>query len=180
MIMKMAMRRLSIAAAAAGLVFAATTGVFAQSGHEGHHPPGETAPASPAPQAQPEGAGPMQKEGMGCMMGGKDMPMMKMMQEMHGKMMGGSMAMQPKGDTGPSSQAFNGIIAKMHQDMAITFTGNSDVDFVKAMIPHHQSAVDMANVLPATTGSQGGAEGVVKAQDAEISRMKEWLKKQPQ
>ena len=91
------MKRLSITMAATALMFAATTVVFAQSEHEGHHPGGETAPASPAPQAQPDCTAPMQKEGMG-MMGGKDMPMVKMMQEMHGKMMGGGMAMQPKGD----------------------------------------------------------------------------------
>ena len=88
----------------------------------------------------------MQKEGMGCMMGGKDMPMMKMMQEMHGKMMGGGMATQPKGDTGPSSQAFNGVIAKMNAEMALPFSGNADVDFVKRMISHDQGAVDMAKV----------------------------------
>ena len=56
---------------------------------------------------------------MGRMMGGNDMPMMKMMQEMHAKMMGGGMATQPKGDPGPSSQAFNGSIAKMSAEMAI-------------------------------------------------------------
>ena len=44
--------------------------------------------------------------------------MMKMMQEMHAKMIGGGMAMQPKGNSGPSSQAFNGLIAKMNAEMA--------------------------------------------------------------
>jgi len=116
------------------------------------------------------------------MMGGQ-MPMMKMMQQMHEKMMGGGMAMQPKGDTGPSSQAFNGIAAKMHQDMAITFTGDADVDFVKDMIPLHQGAVDMAKtVLAFGTDPEVKkiAEGIVSAQEAEITGMKEWLKKQGQ
>ncbi len=122
----------------------------------------------------------MQKEGMGCMMGGKDMPMMKMMQEMHGKMMGGGMATQPKGDTGPSSQAFNGVIAKMNAEMALPFSGNADVDFVNGMIPHHQAAVDMAKTVLAFGKDpevKKLAEDVIKAQEAEIAQMKTWLQK---
>jgi uncharacterized protein (DUF305 family) len=124
----------------------------------------------------------MQKEGMG-MMGGEDMPMMKMMQEMHGKMMGGGMAMQPKGDSGPSSQALNGLLAKMNAEMALPFTGNADVDFIKRMIPNHQGAVDMAKVVLAfgkDAGVRKVAEDVIKTNEAEIATMQEWLKKQGQ
>jgi uncharacterized protein (DUF305 family) len=179
--MMKALRRFSITTAAAGLIVAATAGAFAQSSHESHHPAGEAAPAAPAPQAQPEGAGPMQKEGMGCMMGGKDMPMMKMMQEMHGKMMGGGMAMQPKGDTGPSSQALNGVIAKMHDEMTLPFSGNPDVDFVNRMISHRQGAVGMAKVVLAfgkDVEVKKVAEDVIKTNEADIATMEEWLKKQ--
>ncbi|MGO4684588.1 DUF305 domain-containing protein [Hyphomicrobium sp. 2TAF46] len=106
-----------------------------------------------------------------------------MMQEMHGKMMGGGMAMMPKGDAGPSSMALNGIMMKMQQDMAMTYTGNTDIDFVKGMIPHHQSAVDMARTVLAfgkDPDVKKMAEGVIKAQESEIAWMKEWLKKQGQ
>lgn len=116
------------------------------------------------------------------MMGGGQMPMMKMMQEMQKKMMGG-MAMQPKGDTGPSSQAFNGITAKLHQDMAIAFTSNTDVDFVKEMIPLHRGAVDMAKTVLAFGKDpevKKVAEEIISAQEAEITWMKEWLKRQGQ
>ena len=181
--MMQAMKLLTATMAAVALMFAATTGVFAQSEHEGHHPGGETAPATPAPQAQPEGTGPMQKEGMGCMMGGKDMPMMKMMQEMHGKMMGGGMATQPKGDTGPSSQAFNGVIAKMNAEMALPFSGNADVDFVKRMISHDQGAVDMAKVALAfgkDVEVKKVADDVIKTNEADIAKMQAWLKQQGQ
>ena len=109
--------------------------------------------------------------------------MMKMMQEMHGKMMGGGMGLQPKGDTGPSSQAFNGINAKMHQDMAITFSGDADIDFAKSMIPHHQGAIDMAKVVLAFGKDpeiKKLAETIVKAQENEIAVLKEWLKKEGQ
>jgi hypothetical protein len=182
MMMPKSMKRLSITMAAAALMFAVATMAIAESEHEGHHPGGETAPASPAPQAQPDGTAPMQKEGM-YMMGGKDMPMMKMMEEMHAKMMGGGMAMQPKGDSGPSSEALNGLIAKMNAAMALPFSGNADVDFIKRMIPHHQAAVDMAKVVLAfgkDAEVKKVAEDVIKTNEAEIVTMQEWLKKQGQ
>jgi uncharacterized protein (DUF305 family) len=125
---------------------------------------------------------PGQGMGSGEMPGGGMMSdMMKMMQEMQGKMMGGGMGMQPKGDTGPSSQAFNGINAKMHQDMAITFSGDADIDFAKSMIPHHQGAIDMAKVELAFGKDpeiKKLAETIIKAQEDEIAVLKEWLKKQ--
>lgn len=181
------LKRVSIVSAVAAIAFASAAVAFAQSEHEGHHPPegsGASGQAAPPPAA-PAGKGvPMEAgKGMGCMMGGDQNPMMKLMQDMHGKMMGGSMTMAPKGDTGPSSLAFNGVIAKMHQDMAIPFSGNADVDFVKSMIPHHQSAVDMAKVVLAfgkDPGVKKVAEDVIKAQEAEIAWLKDWLKKQGQ
>jgi hypothetical protein len=179
-------KRLSTGIVFAGLIPALLSGALAQSVPDPHHPQGAPAAggattAQPSPEGQ--GAAPMPGGGMGGMMGGEQMPMMKMMQEMHERMMGGAKAMQPKGDTGPSSQAFNGINAKMHQDMAITFTGNADVDFVKAMIPHHQAAVDMAKTVLAfgkDPDVKKVAEGVIKAQEAEIAELKDWLKKKGQ
>ena len=99
------------------------------------------------------------------------------------KMMGAGMATQPTGDTGPSSQAFNGITARMQQETAITFTGNADIDFVKEMIPLHQGAVDMAKTVLAFGKDpeiKKAAEEAIKTQEAEIAWMKEWLKKQAQ
>jgi uncharacterized protein (DUF305 family) len=115
---------------------------------------------------------------------------------MHGGMHGGlhgsggshggpshSQGSQPKGDAGPASLAFNGINAKMHEAMNITFTGNADVDFVKGMIPHHQGAIDMAKTVLAFGKDpevKKLAQEVIKAQEAEIAMMKEWLKKNGQ
>ena len=89
-------------------------------------------------------------------------------------------AMQAKGDAGPSSAAFKAINNKMHEDMAITFTGDADVDFVRGMIPHHQAAIDMAKVVIGFGKDpevRKLAEAVIKAQDGEIAMMKDWLAK---
>jgi uncharacterized protein (DUF305 family) len=89
----------------------------------------------------------------------------------------------PKGDTGPSSLAFQGINKKMHAAMDIAFTGNVDVDFVKGMIPHHQGAIDMAKIARAFGKDpqvRKLAEEIIKAQEGEIATMQEWLKKNVQ
>ena len=183
--MTKAMKRLAIATVIAGLAASSMMEVLAQEAADPHHPKDPAAASAPAPQAQPaqpgESGAAVKGEGM---MGGDHMSkMMKIMQEMHGMMKGGGMSMLPKGDAGPSSLAFNGIMMKMHQDMAIAYTGNADVDFVKGMIPHHQGAVDMAKTVLAfgkDPDVKKVAEDVIKAQEAEIASMKDWLKKQGQ
>ena len=89
-------------------------------------------------------------------------------------------AMEPKGDKGPSSQAYAAANAKMHTDMDIVFTGNSDVDFVKGMIPHHQGAIDMAKVVlqhGKNAEIRKLAAEIIKAQEGEIAMMRGWLTK---
>ena len=85
-----------------------------------------------------------------------------------------------KGDQSPSSLAFHGINMKMHKAMDIPFTGNTDVDFVRGMIPHHEGAVDMAKTVMAFGKDpevRALAEAIVKSQEAEIAQMKAWLAK---
>lgn len=86
----------------------------------------------------------------------------------------------PRGDRGPSSLAFHGINQKMHKGMSIAFTGNTDVDFVNGMIPHHQGAVDMAKVVLAFGKDpeiRKLAEAIIQAQESEIAMMRAWLKR---
>jgi uncharacterized protein (DUF305 family) len=109
------------------------------------------------------------------------MPMHGMHHGMHHSMQGGHGghgSATPKGDDGPSSLAFAGINRKMHEGMDIVFTGNTDIDFVKGMIPHHRGAVDMAKTLLAFGKDpelRKLAEGIIKAQESEIAFMEAWL-----
>lgn len=76
--------------------------------------------------------------------------------------------------------AFEEANARMHRGMTGALTGDPDVDFVQGMIPHHQGAIDMADVVlkygkdPETRKL---AEEIIKAQKAEIAVMKDWLAK---
>lgn len=79
-----------------------------------------------------------------------------------------------------AAAAFEAVNANMHKNMSMEMTGDADVDFMKGMIPHHQGAIDMANVLlkygkdPVTRKL---AEDIIKAQESEIAMMKDWLAK---
>lgn len=67
---------------------------------------------------------------------------------------------------------------RMHAAMAIEFTGDTDVDFIRGMIPHHEGAVEMARIVlehGEDPKVRELAEGIVAAQEAEIAWMKEWL-----
>jgi uncharacterized protein (DUF305 family) len=87
------------------------------------------------------------------------------------------------GDQGVASLAFVAVNEKMHRDMAITYSGDVDADFVRGMIPHHQGAVDMAKIVIAFGKDpeiRKLAEGIVKAQESEIAFMRSFLQKRGQ
>jgi uncharacterized protein (DUF305 family) len=70
---------------------------------------------------------------------------------------------------------------KMHGPMMTAhMIKDSDVAFICGMIPHHQSAIDMAQVVLKTGDNAEAkkmAEKVIKEQGQEIAEMKDWLKK---
>ncbi|WP_243368971.1 CopM family metallochaperone [Microvirga solisilvae] len=94
---------------------------------------------------------------------------------------GHSMPMQTQQATdSAATKAYREANAKMHRDMDIRYSGDSDVDFVRGMIPHHQGAIDMAKVALANAKDEQirkWATDVIREQEREIAEMQAWLKK---
>ena len=83
----------------------------------------------------------------------------------------------------PADKAFIGamrdMMVGMHRNMP---TGDTDRDFVRMMVPHHQSAVDMAKA-ELQYGKDADlkvlAKSIVEDQEREIALMKAWEDKHP-
>ena len=69
---------------------------------------------------------------------------------------------------------------KMHMTMgAVVRSGNSDVDFVRLMLPHHQAAIDMAKaqlLYGKDPQMRRLAQEIIADQQSEIDLMQLWLK----
>lgn len=67
---------------------------------------------------------------------------------------------------------------RMMRNMALPYTGDADVDFRIQMIPHHQGAIDMAQVAmrhAKDPWTRQLAEAVIVEQQREIAEMQAWL-----
>ena len=114
------------------------------------------------------------------------MPMMQqMMQMMQGGMMGGNkggMSM-PEGMS-EASKAYMEAMRKMDGPMMTAVqAGDPDIAFVRAMIPHHQGAIDMAKAVLAHGKDEqvkAWANQIIKSQEAESAEMQAWLNEHPQ
>ena len=91
----------------------------------------------------------------------------------HGAMDHGAMG------TPPAGSAYSDAMDTMMQAMdGAELTGEPDADFLLLMIPHHQSAVDMARALLEQSDDaevSALAQAVIDTQEAEIAEMKGML-----
>ncbi|HSE66899.1 MAG TPA: DUF305 domain-containing protein [Gemmatimonadales bacterium] len=87
----------------------------------------------------------------------------------------------PTAVTDSAWSALTGPIATMHASMsAVRPSGQSDVDFVNLMLPHHQAAIDMAKaeLLYGTDQEMRRlAQEIITDQQSEIELMDLWLKR---
>ncbi len=86
---------------------------------------------------------------------------------------------QTHGAVSESGQAYMDAMQTMMEDMeAMEMTGDAGVDFANMMIPHHQSAIDMAKAY-LEHGDDPElmelANEIVAAQEREIEFLETWL-----
>lgn len=89
---------------------------------------------------------------------------------------GGYIAADAK--TASSTIEFEQTMAEMHKNMAISYTGDADIDFARGMIPHHQGAIDMAWTLKkhgSNPDLRPMLDDIIRSQGQEIAMMKKWL-----
>ncbi len=87
-------------------------------------------------------------------------------------------------EPGPNASSSNAQIAyrraneKMHKAMGVIHE-DPDIAFIQGMIPHHQGAVDMANIILQYGDDEEArklARNIIKTQEEEIAWMENWLK----
>lgn len=79
-----------------------------------------------------------------------------------------------------SITAYQNAMTIMHRDMSMVYSGQTDTDFTRGMIPHHQGAVDMVDVA-----LEYGKDPFVNrlasfikmSQESEIAWMKRWMER---
>jgi uncharacterized protein (DUF305 family) len=91
-------------------------------------------------------------------------------------------ASRVKAVDGAAVQGYSAAMKKMRADMGAPYTGDADADFVSHMIPHHQGAIDMAEI-ELKYGSDPKlkqlAARIIAAQQREIAFMQAWAAKHP-
>ena len=77
-------------------------------------------------------------------------------------------------------QGFMGVMDTMMQNMPMESSGMVDADFLLMMIPHHQSAIDMARIeleQGEDEETKAMAQEIIDAQEAEIEEMRAMLER---
>ena len=78
----------------------------------------------------------------------------------------------------PSTRAFREANAQMHRDMSVDYTGDADIDFLRAMIAKQEGALAMARIAVEHGEApkvRSLAEEIIAGRDVEIVRMKVML-----
>jgi len=81
-------------------------------------------------------------------------------------------------DAAPSTAAFQAASAKLLAAAETRYTGDADVDFVRAMIPQHEGALEMARVARDYGDDPDVrmmAKRMIETQQAELDWMVSWL-----
>lgn len=95
---------------------------------------------------------------------------------------GHGMAHETPVEPGSASARYMDAMKTMDTAMqGMTMTGKAGVDYAEMMIPHHQSAIDMAEAYLASGETDPVltqlSEDVVASQKREIATLQEWLAK---
>lgn len=83
-------------------------------------------------------------------------------------------------DAAPSTAAFLAEHDRLKQAMEVPLTGDTDVDFVRAMIVQQQGLINLAQIEidnGADAKVRQMAKQVIKAGQEQISQMQDWLDK---
>ena len=78
----------------------------------------------------------------------------------------------------PATAAYKQAMSKMMMAMNQPLTGNPDIDFVQGMLPHHEGAVDMAEVelsYGRDPVMRQLARQIIASQTREQGLMRQWL-----
>jgi uncharacterized protein (DUF305 family) len=78
-----------------------------------------------------------------------------------------------------STAGYKAAMMKMMKEMP-KFTNDADIDFMKQMRPHHQAAIDMAQIVLSdgkSAETKKLATAIIAAQQKEIAEIDAWLKK---
>jgi uncharacterized protein (DUF305 family) len=99
----------------------------------------------------------------------------------HGNQMMMMMKMQGGKSPSQADKDYMAAMEKMNEAMTTTeMTGDPTGDFVRMMIPHHQSAIDMAEALlkqdKVDPKIKSIAKDIIRSQKKEIEAFQKWLK----